>query len=299
MKPRILITRSPHQASELADRLRALGAEPILIPTIALEDPTTFEPLDDALEGLDSFYWLIFTSANAVEAFGRRLGGRGLVPEGSGGSGGRELGGRSFDSASQMRDASLRMTGVVEGLGAGLKIAAIGPATARAVTEILGREPDLIPPQAVAESLAEALLPHAKPGVHFLLVRAQLSRDQSARDPIPYTLRAAGADVTIAPAYRTVIPPGSAEQIKFLFEGPETWPDAITFTSSSTATNLFALLQSAGLTLPPEILRASIGPITSQTLRDLGYPPQLEAAEPTVPALVQILVKSLGLAYKQ
>ena len=65
---------------------------------------------------------------------------------------------------------------------------------------------------------------------------------------------------------------------------------------SSTATNLFALLESAGLTLPPEILRASIGPITSQTLRDLGYPPQLESAEATVQALVEILVKPLKLS---
>ena len=71
--PRVLITRSPHQASALADQLRALGAEPILIPTIGLADPTTFAPLDAALARLDTFHWLIFTSANAVEAFHRRL----------------------------------------------------------------------------------------------------------------------------------------------------------------------------------------------------------------------------------
>ena len=259
---RILITRSPHQASDLADRLRALGAEPILIPTIAFEDPTTFEPLDTALADLNTYDWLLFTSANAVEAFHRRL--------------------------SSSNPYSL--------IPNPCSIAAIGPATAHSIEELLHRTPDLIPPQAVAESLAEALLPHAKPGVRFLLVRAQLSRDQSARDPIPYTLRAAGAELTIAPAYRTVIPPGSAEQIKFLFADPNCWPDAITFTSSSTATNLFALLRSAGLTLPPEILRASIGPITSQTLRDLGYPPQLESAEATVPALVGILVRPLKLS---
>ncbi len=72
-KPRILITRSPHQASELADALRALGADPILIPTIELTTPTTFAPLDEALTHLDHFHWLLFTSANAVEAFHRRL----------------------------------------------------------------------------------------------------------------------------------------------------------------------------------------------------------------------------------
>ena len=259
--PRVLITRSPHQASDLADRLRALGVEPILIPTIAFEDPTTFEPLDTALADLNTYDWLLFTSANAVDAFHRRL--------------------------SSSNPYSL--------IPNPCSIAAIGPATAHAL-ESHSIKPDLIPPQAIAESLAEALLPHAKPGVRFLLVRAQLSRDQSARDPIPYTLRAAGADLTIVPAYRTVIPAGSAEQIEFLFADPNCWPDAITFTSSSTATNLFALLESAGLTLPPEILRASIGPITSQTLRDLGYPPQLESAEATVPALVGILVRPLKLS---
>jgi uroporphyrinogen-III synthase len=271
---RILITRSPHQASDLADRLRALGAEPILIPTIALEDPSTFEPLDTAIAALDQFNWLLFTSANAVEAFHKRAIAKGAP----------------FIAMSGV-ESHLAMSGNAKFP----RIAAIGPATALSIEKLLGRKPDLIPPRAVAESLAEVLLPHAKPGVRFLLVRAKLSRDQSARDPIPFTLRAAGAELTIAPAYRTVIPPGSAEQIKFLFAERDSWPDAITFTSSSTANNLFALLESAGLTLPPEILRASIGPITSQTLRDLGYPPQLEAAEATIPALVEILVKPLGL----
>ncbi len=73
--PRVLITRSPHQASALADQLRALGVDPILIPTIELADPTIFAPLDQALARLDSFHWLLFTSANAVEAFHRRLSG--------------------------------------------------------------------------------------------------------------------------------------------------------------------------------------------------------------------------------
>jgi uroporphyrinogen-III synthase len=151
-----------------------------------------------------------------------------------------------------------------------------------------------MPAQAVAESLADALLPHVRQAdgsaTRFLLVRAE-----AARDHLPKALRAAGAEVTIAPAYRTVIPAESAEQIRKLFALPESWPEAITFTSSSTATNLFALLDSADITLPPEILRASIGPITSQTLCDLGYPPQLEAAKPTVSALVEILVKPLKL----
>src|SRR4051794_5647557 len=73
MASRILITRSPHQASELAERLRALGAEPILIPTIDIVAPTSFDVLDALIDHLDNFHWLVFTSANAVEKFYRRL----------------------------------------------------------------------------------------------------------------------------------------------------------------------------------------------------------------------------------
>jgi len=249
--PRVLITRSPHQASALADLLRASGLEPILIPTIELAPPTTFAPLDAALAHLDRFHWLLFTSANAVEAFATRL----------------------------PNPYSL--------FPAPCRIAAIGPATARAL-EAIGLAPTLIPPQAVAESLAAALLPHATPGTRFLLIRAE-----AARDVLPETLTAAGAEVTIAPAYRTVIPQDSVPVIRDLFAEPQNYPDAITFTSSSTATNLLALLEAAGLSLPPEIQRISIGPITSQTLRDLDLPPHAEAAQPTIPALVEKVVKTL------
>ncbi len=255
-RPRILITRAPHQASPLADALRDAGLEPVLIPTIEIAPPTTFALVDEALAHLDRFHWLIFTSANAVEAFHQRL---------------KEV---VILSAKDLL------------LSNRTKIAAIGPSTANALQQT-GLTPDLIPPQAVAESLAEALLPHARPGIRFLLVRAE-----QARDVLPIALRAAGAEVTIAPAYRTVIPTASAQQIRDLFHSPATWPDAIAFTSGSTVTNLFALLESAGLTMPPEVRRVSIGPITSQTLRELGYPPHAEAAQPTVPALAQILIQS-------
>jgi uroporphyrinogen-III synthase len=262
-KPRILVTRSPHQASELADALRALGAEPILIPTIELTAPTTYAPLDEALTHLDHFHWLLFTSANAVEAFSARI---------------KQL------SILYPLPSKLCLT------------AAIGPATARALTAI-GLTPTLIPEKAIAESLATALLPHAlQPDgtpTRFLLIRAE-----AARDHLPETLRAAGAEVTIAPAYRTIIPESSIAAIQTLFADPKNQPAAITFTSSSTAENLFALLKSANLTLPPEILRVSIGPITSQTLRNLGYPPQLEAQQSTVTSLIEAVKKSPGLKFQ-
>ena len=69
---RILVTRTRHQASELAARLEALGAIPILIPTIEIVSPETYVPLDAALAQLEIYDWLLFTSANAVEVFHQR-----------------------------------------------------------------------------------------------------------------------------------------------------------------------------------------------------------------------------------
>ncbi len=246
---RILITRTPNQASGLAAQLEALGATVILIPTIEIVPPASFAALDAALTCLRTYDWLVFTSANAVEAFHRRA-------------------------------QFLHLTQLPK------HIAAIGPATLRAANAI-GLTVDLVPPQFIAESLANALLLEA-PGKSFLLVRAA-----QARDTIPEALTAAGASVTIAEAYRNQIPSGSIPALQLLFSAPENYPDAITFTSASTARNLFALLEAANLTLPPAINLASIGPITSETLRDLGHPPTIEAAEPTVSALVQSLLTHL------
>jgi uroporphyrinogen-III synthase len=241
---RILVTRTRHQASELAAWLEARGATPILIPTIEIVHPETYAPLDEALAQLESYDWLLFTSANAVEVFHQR------------------------------RDPLLQPR----------RIAVIGPATARAVQGI-GLTVDLIPPKYIAESLAEALIPQAS-GKRILFIRAA-----EARDVLPQTLAAAGAAVTIADAYRNQIPPESIPALQQLFASPTSYPDAITFTSASTARNLITLLEATSLTLPTGIALASIGPITSQTLRDFGYPTHLEAAEPTISSLIEALTK--------
>ncbi len=247
---RVLITRTRHQASTLAAELEARGAHPILVPTIEIAPPNSFSALDAALAAIRSYDWLIFTSANAVEAFHRRA---------------------QFH----------HLTAIPR------RIAVIGPATARAV-EAIGLQVDLIPPRYIAESLAEALLSqaHTQDGTpaNILLVRAE-----QARDILPETLIAAGANLTIADAYRNQVPPEAAPTLKALFATSETHPQAITFTSASTATNLFNLLEAADITLPPGIVLASIGPITSHILRELGYNPDIEAAEPTIPSLVAAL----------
>jgi uroporphyrinogen-III synthase len=283
---RILITRSIHQSSALAEQLFAQGCEPILIPAIEIVDPTSFAPFDTAIAHIETFHWLLFTSANAVEAFANRL----ATLKGTDISSLAALKGKSFSPSisEPRREGALAPEGTSS---ASCRIAAIGQATARAA-EAHNLPITLIPPQAVAESLAEALLPHARQPdgtpTRFLLIRAE-----QARDHLPDTLRSAGADVTIAPAYRTIVPESSIAAIRDLFRTPATYPGAITFTSSSSATSLLALLEASGFTLPPEIPRISIGPITTQTLRDLNLPPHAEAAEPTIPALVASVLQAL------
>ena len=144
----------------------------------------------------------------------------------------------------------------------------------------------ITPKQYVAESLLEALDQKAA-NARVLIVRAAV-----ARDIIPETLTRQGARVTIAEAYRTIIPENSIAKIAELFSGPP--PDAATFTSSSTVTNFFALLRAAGFDNPPDgALAISIGPITSQTLRDHGWPPAAEADPHDVAGLLAATVRAL------
>jgi len=241
---RILVTRTRQQSSDLAARLEALGAVPLLIPTIEIIPPESYAPLDNALKQLDVFDWILFTSANAIEVFSqRRI--PGLVPK---------------------------------------RVAVIGPATAKAANA-LGLHVDLIPPRYVAESLAETLSPQVA-ACRILLVRAA-----EARDVLPELLVEAGAFVTVAPAYRNQIPATSISLIREVFDSSGRYPDAVTLTSASTARSLVALLNASGLTLPPCVALASIGPITSEAIRDLGYEPAIEATEATIPALISAVEK--------
>ena len=242
---RILITRAPRQASELVDRLRDLGATPILIPTIEIAPPTTFAALDAALASLATFDLVAFTSANAVESFCQRA--------------------EFLNVAPTPR-----------------RIAVVGSSTARAV-ETLGLEVDVVPPIFTAEALAENLASEAA-GRRILLVLAE-----AAPTILRDRLLAAGAEITVAAAYSNRIPESSLEAITSLFRDPAGYPDAVTFTSASTAANLVALLDDGGLTLPAKVVRASIGPITSRALRDLGLPPHVEAPDSTIAALAASL----------
>jgi uroporphyrinogen-III synthase/uroporphyrinogen III methyltransferase/synthase len=158
-----------------------------------------------------------------------------------------------------------------------IHVAAVGQATAAAVEQI-GLNVDLVPDSYVAESLAAALAPRVA-GKHVLLARAA-----SARDVIPDALRAAGAKVDVVDAYRNMMPAATPE---LLYAALEKGIDAATFTSSSSVTHLAAAAQAAGIAFPLARVRAiSIGPITSQTLRDLGWEPAAEASRSDIPGLI-------------
>ena len=134
--------------------------------------------------------------------------------------------------------------------------------------------------------MVEALWQQVR-GKRVLLVRAKV-----ARDVIPEELRKAGARVHVAEAYETVVPEPSRARLRTALDDPRERPTIIIFTSSSTARNFVALLDSHN---PAETLRgimlASIGPVTSTTLRELGLPVDVEAAEYTIPGLVKALAE--------
>lgn len=164
------------------------------------------------------------------------------------------------------------------------KVAVIGPATARAVEE-LSTPVSLVPQRYVAESLAESLLRHGATA-NILIVRAE-----EARDILPTTLQEAGCRVAIVDAYRNRVPEASLPILRELFNAPDKYPDVITFTSGSTVRNLISLLTSAELTLPSHIALASIGPVTSETMRELDLEPTIQASEATLTALVEAIVQ--------
>jgi uroporphyrinogen-III synthase len=112
-----------------------------------------------------------------------------------------------------------------------------------------------------------------------------------ARDVLPQELRKTGAQVEVIEAYETVIPESAAGRLKEVFADPETQPHVVTFTSSSTATNFFALLGPDRSQLLDGVSLASIGPVTTATLRQAGVTPDIEAHEYTMQGLVQAITQ--------
>jgi len=256
---RIVVGRARHQASALSSGLRELGAEVVEIPFIEIRKPRSYKPLDSALKKLHDYDWLVLTSVNGVEALWERLRKRRLTKK------------------------HLKH----------LNIAAIGPATKKAI-EKRGLKVNVVPEEYIAESVVESLRNQVA-GKRVLLARARV-----ARDVIPRELRKLGAKVDVVEAYETVIPESSRTRLRTILKDSKRRPDVITFTSSSTVRNFVALLGKnmwRGRPRPRKaspidgIRLASIGPITSSTLRELGLPVDIEATQYTIPGLIKALAR--------
>ena len=164
-----------------------------------------------------------------------------------------------------------------------LQIAAIGPATKRALLKS-GLKVKMVPEEYVAESIVKGLRDKVN-GKRVLLVRAKV-----ARDVIPDELRAAGAEVDVVEAYETVVPKKSGERLRALMKDSTRRPHLVTFTSSSTARNFAAMLGDAKAGSFKNVKFASIGPVTSATLRELQMPVAIEAREFTMGGLIRAIV---------
>jgi len=267
---RVLVGRARHQAGALSGELRKLGATVLEIPFIEIRKPRSFKPLDSALRNLEDYDWLILTSANGVEAMWERLDKLkldfGKLREGHRFS-------RAAKNAKQKPASAARK----------LHIAAIGPATKKAI-ERRGVRVDVVPKEYIAESVVRSLHRRVK-AKRVLLVRAKV-----ARDVIPNELRKAGARVDVVEAYKTVVPESSRRRLRKALANPRRRPHVVTFTSSSTVRNFVDLLGPHDAADLAGIRMASIGPVTSSTLRDLGLRVDIAAKEFTIPGLIEAIV---------
>jgi len=164
-----------------------------------------------------------------------------------------------------------------------LQIAVIGPATKKAIVKH-GLKVKMVPEEYVAESVVKGLREKVN-GKRVLLIRAKV-----ARDVIPEELRAAGASVDVVEAYETVVPEKSRARLRTLMKNASRRPHLVTFTSSSTVRNFAELLGPAGAATLKSVQFASIGPVTSATLRELNLPVALEAREFTMGGLIRAIV---------
>jgi uroporphyrinogen III methyltransferase / synthase len=249
---RIVVTRTREQASALSSQLSELGAEVLEIPTIRIEPPVAKEGLKDALLGLHEYDWVVFTSPNGVTAF-------------------FELFFKAFDD---LRDIG------------GVKIAAVGPATAAKLKELHLRV-DVMPEEYVTAKVAKALTDfESVDNLRILLMRAEVANPE-----LPKELETLGAIVDDVACYRTVAETedqnGAAAK---LMEAGANW---ITFTSSSTVENFHARFNLPELVKKfPEMKIVSIGPETTKALKKLELKPTVEAKPHNIDGMVAAIRKT-------
>jgi uroporphyrinogen III methyltransferase/synthase len=250
----VIITRARAQAAEFIGELERYGARVLSCPTIEIVEPESYQPLDEAIDNLYGYDWLIFTSVNGVDHFLRRL---------------TEVG----RDRSELDD---------------LRVCAIGDATAERLREA-SVHVDVIPAQFKAEGVFDALAiflggEENLRGQNFLIPRAAV-----ARDYLPRALIAAGARADVVPAYRTIKPNSSERgRVEAMLTGGAV--ECITITSSSTVNNFAQLFETTDLS---EILKgvriACIGDITATTAERYGLSADIQPDEYTIPALARAI----------
>ncbi len=251
----VVITRAQDQAHEFVSELERYGANVVLCPTIEIRALESYERLDEAIEHLYGYDWVIFTSANGVEHFFQRL----------------QTGNRNASDLDE------------------LKVCAIGDATADRLRE-LHVHVDVIPEEFKAEGVFSALERFvggtaALEGLNVLIPRASV-----ARDYLPKALEQAGARVDVVPAYRTDLPADlDRGRVAALLSGGS---DCIAFTSSSTVKNLARLFDTEDLSgALAGVVIACIGDITATTAANYGLRVKIQPQQFTIPALAQAIAE--------
>jgi uroporphyrinogen III methyltransferase/synthase len=250
----IIITRARAQADEFAAGLERLGARVVGCPTIEIVEPESYALLDEAIENLYGYDWLILTSVNGVDYFLRRL----------------ETLGREISELDELR------------------VCAIGEATANRLREARVHV-DVIPEQFKAEGAYAALEAYVGGRENLNHLTFLIPRAAIARDYLPKALEEAGARVDVVPAYRTV-PPQTSERgrVEALLAGGAI--DCITFTSSSTVANFARLFDTTDLSRLLEGVRvACIGDITAATAAEYNLRTDIMPGQYTTTALMRAI----------
>ena len=249
---RVVVTRPRAQATELVSRLEQLGANAIEVPTIQILPPEDPTPLDEACARVESFDWIVFTSANAVSHFMRHL-----------------LAGANDVRALQ-----------------GVRLCAIGPVTAEALSGY-GLKIDLVPEKGRSEGIIQAMCRDCDVTDSQIL----LPRGDLALDLLPSKLQQAGARVTTVTAYRTApvnLEEGGPDIYRLLLEQGV---DIVTFTSGSSVKNFArALGEEQTVDLLARVDVACIGPVTADVADQLGIKTTIMPSVSTVASLVDAIV---------
>ena len=248
----VMITRAREQAAGFAAELEAYGARVVACPTIEIVPPASYAQLDEAIDNLFGYDWLVLTSPNAVEHFLARL----------------EAGDRDVSELD------------------GLRVCAIGEATSERLVSAHVHV-DVVPEKARAEGVFEALAAFLGGREHFEGLNFLMPRAAVARDFLPRSLEAAGARVDIVEAYRTVRPETTDRaRVEALLVGGGV--DCVTFTSSSTVHNFAQLFDTRDLRpLLSGVRVACIGAVTAETATEYGLRADIVPAESNAQALAR------------